>query len=129
MTHRTPRVDGRDERYRQELTFMAAQLAATPWLGRPEVLGSASPSMLDARRQAASIALRDPPHAQQCVGAGTEQQLLQVADPFEVACLRCREDPLPQPPYAIFHGTPVDRVPIQDLALRSVHRHHRWWGV
>jgi colanic acid biosynthesis glycosyl transferase WcaI len=32
------------ERYRQELTFMAAQASATPFLGRPDVLVSASPS-------------------------------------------------------------------------------------
>lgn len=32
------------ERYRQELTFMAAQAAATPFLRRPDVLVSASPS-------------------------------------------------------------------------------------
>jgi colanic acid biosynthesis glycosyl transferase WcaI len=32
------------ERYRQELTFMAAQAAATPLLSRPEVLVSVSPS-------------------------------------------------------------------------------------
>lgn len=32
------------ERYRQELTFMAAQLAALPVLGRPDVVVSASPS-------------------------------------------------------------------------------------
>ncbi len=32
------------ERYRQELTFMAAQAAATPFLCRPDVLVSASPS-------------------------------------------------------------------------------------
>lgn len=32
------------ERYRQELTFMVAQTAATPFLGRPEVLVSTSPS-------------------------------------------------------------------------------------
>jgi colanic acid biosynthesis glycosyl transferase WcaI len=32
------------ERYRQELSFMAAQAAATPFLGRPDVLVSASPS-------------------------------------------------------------------------------------
>lgn len=32
------------ERYRQELTFMAAQAAATPFLKRPDVLVSASPS-------------------------------------------------------------------------------------
>jgi colanic acid biosynthesis glycosyl transferase WcaI len=32
------------ERYRQELTFMAAQSAATPFLSRPDVLVSTSPS-------------------------------------------------------------------------------------
>lgn len=32
------------ERYRQELTFMAAQSAATPFLARPDVLVSVSPS-------------------------------------------------------------------------------------
>src|SRR5438270_3508376 len=32
------------ERYRQELTFMAAQAAATPFLGRPDVLVSTVPS-------------------------------------------------------------------------------------
>jgi colanic acid biosynthesis glycosyl transferase WcaI len=32
------------ERYRQELTFMAAQAAATPFLSRPDVLISTSPS-------------------------------------------------------------------------------------
>ena len=32
------------ERYRQELTFMAAQSVATPFLPRPDVLVSASPS-------------------------------------------------------------------------------------
>ena len=34
----------RRERYRQELTFMAAQFAALPALGRPDVVVSASPS-------------------------------------------------------------------------------------
>ncbi len=32
------------ERYRQELTFMAAQAAATPFLSKPDVMVSASPS-------------------------------------------------------------------------------------
>jgi colanic acid biosynthesis glycosyl transferase WcaI len=32
------------ERYRQELSFMVAQSLATPWLGRPDVVVSASPS-------------------------------------------------------------------------------------
>ena len=44
---RLPLWIGRDsvaERYRQELTFMAAQAAATPFLRRPDVLVSASPS-------------------------------------------------------------------------------------
>jgi colanic acid biosynthesis glycosyl transferase WcaI len=44
---RLPLWIGRDsamERYRQELSFMAAQLAAIPALGRPDVVVSASPS-------------------------------------------------------------------------------------
>ena len=44
---RLPLWIGRDsaaERYRQELTFMAAQFAALPALGRPDVVVSASPS-------------------------------------------------------------------------------------
>jgi colanic acid biosynthesis glycosyl transferase WcaI len=32
------------ERYRQEFSFMAAQTAAIPWLGRPDVMVSTSPS-------------------------------------------------------------------------------------
>jgi colanic acid biosynthesis glycosyl transferase WcaI len=32
------------ERYRQELSFMAAQTLALPWLGRPDVIVSTSPS-------------------------------------------------------------------------------------
>src|SRR5947209_5572751 len=32
------------ERYRQELTFMAAQLVATPFLRKPDVMVSVSPS-------------------------------------------------------------------------------------
>ena len=47
----------------------------------------------DARRLSASIDLRDPPHTHKRVRAGTEHQLLQVTDPFEVPCLRRREDP------------------------------------
>ena len=36
---------------------------------------------VDARRRATGIALGHPPHADQRVGAGTEHQLLQAADP------------------------------------------------
>ena len=61
-----------------------------------------------ARRHAAGIALRHPPHAQQRVGARAEHQLLQTADPLEVPRLRRREDPLPQPPYALLAGTPIN---------------------
>ena len=54
-----------------------------------------------ARRQTTGVALRHPPHAHERVGARTEHQLLQIADPCEVPSLRRREDPLPQPPYVI----------------------------
>ena len=33
--------------------------------------------------------------------------------------LRCREDPLPQPPYVLLGRTPVHRVPARELVLRS----------
>ncbi len=45
----------------------------------------------------------------------------QIADLFEVACLRRREDPLTQPSYAVLDRTPVDRMPVQAIAVRSVH--------
>src|SRR5262249_14602423 len=51
-------------------------------------------------------------------------QLLQVPDLGPVLLLRRLEDPLPQPPYVLLTGTPVNRVPRQ-LALRPVHRHRR----
>jgi hypothetical protein len=34
--------------------------------------------------------------------------------------LRCREDPLPQPPYAILVGTPIHGIPLQTIVLGSV---------
>ena len=75
---------------------------------------------VDARRLAASIDLRHPPHAQQRVGAGAEHQLLQIADLGQVPCLRRREDPLPQTPYVVLDLVPIDRQPVGDLVLRSV---------
>ena len=54
---------------------------------------------IHARRQTTSVALGHPPHAQQRVRARPEHQLLQPANPCKVPRLRCREDPLPQPPY------------------------------
>ena len=74
---------------------------------------------VDARRLASGVDLRDPPHTQQCVGAGPEHQLLQVADLLQVPCLRCREDPLPQTPYVLLDLPPVHSVPVQ-VALGSV---------
>ena len=67
---------------------------------------------VDSRRRASSIDLRDPPHAQQRVRPGPEHQLLQIADLFEVPCLRCREDSLPQTPYVLLDRPPVDRRPV-----------------
>src|ERR1035437_10057396 len=51
---------------------------STPAVQRP-ALRSVTP-----RRQAAGIALRPPPHAHQRVGARTEHQPLQTADPWKV---------------------------------------------
>ena len=50
-----------------------------------------------------------------------EHQLLQVADPFEVPRLRCREDPLPQTPYVLLGCAPAHSVAAPEAALRSVH--------
>jgi hypothetical protein len=55
---------------------------------------------------AASVDLRDPPHADQRAAAGPEHQLLQVADLLQVPGLRCREDPPPQPPYVLLGLVP-----------------------
>src|SRR5262249_19539739 len=71
---------------------------------------------------APSVALRHLPHADQRVGPAVQHQLLQVPDLGPVLLLRRLEDPLPQPPYVLLAGTPVNRVPRQ-LALRPVHRH------
>jgi colanic acid biosynthesis glycosyl transferase WcaI len=49
------------ERYRQELTFMAAQTAASPFLGRPDVLVSTSPSFPALLPAMASVRMRRIP--------------------------------------------------------------------
>ena len=85
-------------------------------------LGQQDDFLVDARRLAASVDLRDPPHTRECVGAGAEHQLLQIPDLGQVSCLRCREDALPQTPYVVLDLPPVDRRPVGDLVLRSVRR-------
>ena len=77
---------------------------------------------VDPGRPAASVDLRHPPHAHQSAAAGAEHQLLQAADPLQVPGLRCREDPPPQTPYALFGLAPVHSVPVQAIVLRSVHQ-------
>lgn len=84
-------------------------------------LGKQHDLPVDARRVAASVDLRHPPHADQRVGARAEHQLLQIADLFQVPRLRCREDTLPQTPYGLLRLPPIDRRPVRDLAVRSVH--------
>ena len=71
---------------------------------------------------AASVDLRHPAHAQQGVRAGSDHQLLQVPDLFQVPSLRRREDPLPQASYVVLGLAPVHLAPVQDLVLRSVRR-------
>ena len=83
--------------------------------------GGQRPLPVNTRRHASCIALRDPPHADQRVGARAEHQLLQIADPLKVPHLRRREDPLTQTPYVILSGAPVHSVPLQHNVLRSVH--------
>ncbi len=84
-------------------------------------LGQQHDLAVDACRLATSVLLRYPSHAQQGVGAGTQHQLLKVADLGKVPCPRCREDPLSESPYVVLDGSPVDRVPVEEVALRSVH--------
>ena len=72
---------------------------------------------VDPRRLAASVALRHLPHADQRVRPGPQHQLLQVPDLGQVPLLRRLEDPLPQPPYVVLVGAPVDGVPVEDLVL------------
>ena len=76
---------------------------------------------VDARRLAASIALRDLPHADQRVGQAPQHQLLQVTDLLPVLLPRRLEDPLPQPPYLVLMVTPSDGVPVESRVLWSVH--------
>ena len=91
-------------------------------------LGGQHDFAVHARRQTTGVALRHPPHADQRVRARAEHQLLQVADPLQVPRLRCREDPLTQPPYARLASTPVDLAPAEVRVLWSV-RHDGRRGV
>ena len=52
----------------------------------------------------------------------------QPADPGEVPRLRCREDPLTQPPYARLNLAPVDLAPVKRRVLWSAH-HDQGRGV
>ena len=72
-------------------------------------------------RQTTGVALRHPPHAHQRVRARAEHQLLQPADPLKVPRLRCREDPLPQPPYVRLRAPPVNLAPTLSVVLWSTH--------
>jgi hypothetical protein len=60
---------------------------------------------------APGIALRHLPHADQRVGAAAQHQLLQAPDFRPVLLPRRLEDPLPQPPYVLLAGTPVQQRP------------------
>src|SRR6266498_2242107 len=57
---------------------------------------------------APGIALRHLPHADQRVRPAPQHQLLQVPDLRPVLPLRRLEDPLPQPPYFLLAGLPVN---------------------
>src|SRR4051794_32113393 len=52
------------------------------------------------------VDLRDPPRAEQRVRPGPQHQPWQVAHLAVLACPRCREDPLPQPPYLVLDPSP-----------------------
>ncbi len=85
------------------------------------VTGGQGDLSVDTRRLAASIALRYLPHADQRVAAAPQHELLQVAGLLQVTVLRRLEDPLPQPPYAVLVGRPVNGIPVRCRVLRSVH--------
>jgi hypothetical protein len=74
------------------------------------------------------VNLRDPARAEQRVRPGPQHQPLQATHPSVVPCPRCREDPLPQPPYLLLGPGPVHLVPVLGELPRSVH-HHRGGGV
>jgi len=63
------------------------------------------------------------------VRAGPQRQLLQISDPFEVPCLRCREDLLSQSPYIVLGRTPVHGVPVEGNVVRSVRHRIKHGGV
>jgi hypothetical protein len=86
--------------------------------------GSQSDLPIDPGGLAPGIALRHLPHAHQRVRPAPQHQLLQAPDSRPVLLPRRLEDPLPQPPYLLFMGAPVNGVPVQHV-LRSVHRHRR----
>src|SRR5450755_2138629 len=85
-------------------------------------VSTTSPSTPAVKRPALRSVTR---HADQRVRARAEHQLLQVADPLQVPRLRCREDPLTQPPYARLASTPVDLAPAEVRVLWSVHHDGR----
>jgi hypothetical protein len=87
-------------------------------------LGSQRDLPVDPGGLAPSIALRHLPHADQRVRPAPQHQPLQVPDFRPVLLLRRLEDPLPQPPYVLLTGTPVNGGPLQPV-LGSVHRHRR----
>ena len=60
-----------------------------------------------------------PPHAQQRWN-GNGASASANCGPFQVPFLRCREDPLPQPPYGPPDLTPYHTVPVGQVVLRSV---------
>ena len=84
---------------------------------------------VDARGGTASIALRHLPHADQRVRPAPEHQLLQAADPLVVPGLRCREDPLPQPPYLLLPRPPVGLIPLNRHVTGAVLRSVRCPGL
>jgi hypothetical protein len=76
---------------------------------------------VDPGRRAPSVDLRYSPDADLRVGVGAEHQLLQIPDFCQVSCLRCREDSLPQTSYVLLGLSPINRRPVQEFVVRSVH--------
>ena len=71
--------------------------------------------------RAASVELRHPADTDQRVRPAPQHQFLQGPDLSPVPGLRRLEDPLPKPPYVVLMDPPVSGVPVEEIALRSVH--------
>src|ERR1035437_8781005 len=84
-------------------------------------VSTTSPSTPAVKRPALRSVTLPPPPPPGVVGAEPRLHLRKTAALGKAPRLRRREDPLPQPPYALLDRTPVNLAPVENLALWSVH--------